>query len=187
MPTGYQIKDQEAVHYFTLQIVRWVDIFTRPVYKDIVIDSMKFCQKEKDLEIYAYVIMTNHIHIIAKSGIVDLSGTIRDFKKFTSKKIIEKIQEIQESRDWMLDIFKFEAEKHKRNTGYQLWTHENHAVYLYSNDFINEKIEYIHENPVRAGIVENAEDYLYSSARNYACLDSVLEIVTLAMPWKTYG
>jgi len=68
----------------------------------------------------------------------------------------------------------------------QLWTHENHAVILYSNDFIQEKLEYLHNNPVRARIVEKSEDYLYSSARNYADLDGMLDIAFIEMKWKTY-
>ena len=67
MSTGYQIKDQNALHYMTLQVVYWIDIFTRKIYRDIVIDSLMYCQKEKGLEIFAYVIMSNHIHLIAKS------------------------------------------------------------------------------------------------------------------------
>ncbi|MDA3952428.1 MAG: transposase [Bacteroidales bacterium] len=79
MSQGYQIKDQSAAHYVTLQIVQWVDIFSRKIYRDIVIDSLKYCQKEKDLEIYAFVIMSNHIHLLVRSGNENLSGTLRDF------------------------------------------------------------------------------------------------------------
>lgn|SRR6056297_926845 len=98
MPTGYQIKDQEAAYYLTFQVVFWIDIFTRKVYRDIIIDSLKYCQKEKGFEIYAYVIMSNHVHILARSSKGELSATIRDFKKFTSKKIIDAINNENESR-----------------------------------------------------------------------------------------
>jgi REP element-mobilizing transposase RayT len=67
MPTGYQIKDQHALLYVTLQVVYWVDIFTRKTYRDIAIESLQYCQQEKGLEIYAFVIMSNHIHLVAKS------------------------------------------------------------------------------------------------------------------------
>ncbi|MFC1730697.1 transposase [candidate division KSB1 bacterium] len=181
MPTGYQIKDQSAAYYLTTQVVNWIDIFSRKEYKDILIESLKFCQKEKYFEIYGYVIMSNHMHLIVRSGINDLSGTLRDFKKFTSKKIVEAIDKPQESRrKWILKILEFEAQKRKKVSNYQLWTHENHAIELFSNTFILEKLDYMHNNPVRAGIVEFPEDYLYSSARNYADLDSVLEIIKLS-------
>ena len=86
----------------------------------------------------------------------------------------------------MLNIFSFKTKKHKRNKSYQVWTHENHAIYLYSPDFIREKIEYVHQNPVRAGIVEKPEDSLYSSARNYATMETLMDIPVLSLPWHTY-
>jgi REP element-mobilizing transposase RayT len=186
MSTGYQIKNQSALHYLTLQIVQWADVFSRKTYRDIVIDSFKYCQKNKGLEITAYVIMSNHIHLLAKSATDDLSGTIRDFKRHTSKHIIEAIQNNSESRrEWLLLIFKHAAKKHSRNETYQVWTHENHAEEIFSNNFIEQKIEYIHANPVRAGIVEKPEEYLYSSARNYADMDSLIEIDKAMLRWKT--
>ena len=188
MSQGYQIKDQSAVYYITLQIVEWADIFTRKIYRDIVVNSLKYCQNEKGLEIYAYVIMSNHIHLIVRSSKDDLSGTLRDFKSFTSKEIIKAILEINESRrDWLLMIFKYAANKHKRNSTYQLWTHENHAEEMFSNKFIMQKLDYIHDNPVRSGIVVIPEEYLYSSARNYAGLESVIDIIEISRTWKTYS
>ena len=187
MSTVYRIEDQSALYYLTLQVVDWIDVFTRPIYRDIIIDSLKYCQKNKGLQIFGYVIMSNHIHLIANSPEGHLSETLRDFKKFTAKTIIDSIKEGNESRrDWMLNRFEFNAQQHSRNENYQLWTHENHAVILYSNDFIQEKLEYLHNNPVRARIVEKSEDYLYSSARNYADLDGMLDITFIEMKWKTY-
>ncbi len=186
MPTGYQIKDQSALHYLTLQVVQWADIFTRKTYRDVIIESLKFCKNNKGLEVYAYVIMSNHVHLLAKSNKEDLSGAIRDFKRHTSKKIIEAIITGQESRkEWLLTIFKESARKHSRNEEYQLWTHENHAEQIYSNDFIEQKIEYIHNNPVKAGLVEKQEDYLYSSARYYSGMESHFETELAIIRWKT--
>ena len=183
MSTGYKIVDQEALHYVTFQIVDWVDLFTRKVYRDIVIESLKFCQTNKGLEIYAFVIMSNHIHILLRSGIGKLSDTIREFKSFTAKQILLAIETEQESRrDWMLNLFEFAAKKHKRNEKYQVWTHENHAELIYSDNFIFQKINYIHDNPVRAGIVDTPENYLYSSALNFAGKECLLDIVPVYMP-----
>jgi REP element-mobilizing transposase RayT len=103
------ITDKNAIYFITATVVNWIDIFSRPIYKYIIIDSLKHCQKEKGLEIYAWVIMTNHIHLIvsAKPNF-NLSNILRDFKKFTSKAIIESIQLENESRrDWMLNHFEF--------------------------------------------------------------------------------
>jgi len=194
MSTGYQIEDQSALYYLTLQVVDWIDIFTRPIYRDIIIDSLRFCQEKKGLQIFSYVIMSNHIHLIANSPYGHLSETLRDFKKYTTKTIISAITEGNESRkDWLLNRFGFNAQQHNlsrnigsRNEHYQLWTHENHAVILYSNDFIQQKLEYLHNNPVRARIVEKPEDYIYSSARNYADSEGLLEVAFIETKWKTY-
>ena len=183
MSTGYQIVEQDALHYVTFQIVRWVDLFTRKFYRDIVIDSLKYCQTNKGLEIYAFVIMSNHIHILLRSDIGKLSDTIREFKSFTAKQILLAIDTESESRrDWMLNFFEFAAKQHKRNEKYQIWTHENHAELIYSDKFIIQRISYIHDNPVRAGIVENPEDYLYSSATDFAGKQCILDIVQMILP-----
>jgi REP element-mobilizing transposase RayT len=186
MPTSYQIINQGNAHFLTLQIVSWVDIFTRKVYKEIIVDALNYCIKHKGLIVYAYVIMSNHVHIITQSDGDNLSGIIRDFKSFTSKEMLKYIKSGKESRDkWMLHIFKNAAIKHKRNALFQLWTHENHAIELYSPTFIETKLDYIHNNPVRAGIVNNAEDYLYSSTLNYADETGLVLVDTLSRRWKT--
>jgi REP element-mobilizing transposase RayT len=185
MSTGYKITEKDGLYFLTFQIVGWVDIFTRKVYKDIVIDSFKYCQANKGLELYAYVIMSNHIHLMAHSQSGDLSGTIRDFKNYTSGKFLECLEENTESRrDWMKMVFEYHGKFKNKQTN-QIWTHENHAELIYSQKFIEQKINYIHNNPVKAGIVEKAEDYLYSSARNYADLESVIEIIKASLLWKT--
>jgi len=128
--------------------------------------------------LYAYVIMTNHIHLIAraKEGFL-LSDIIRDYKKYTANTLLTLIKEPTESRsDWMLKRFEFAAKRHKRNSEYQVWTHENHAIEIYSDKFLQQKLDYIHQNPVRAAIVESAEEYIYSSAKNYFCNKGLIEI-----------
>ena len=151
MPTGYQIKDQSAPHYLTLQIVYWKDLFSRSVYKDLIIDRLRFCQKEKGLEIYAYVIMSNHIHLLVRSANSVLSGTIRDFKKYCSKRIIDfiEISDKESRKNWMLLLFKHAAKRQNKKGTYQVWTHENHAIEMISNAFIESKVEYIHNSPHR--------------------------------------
>ncbi len=144
MPTGYQIKDQSAIYFVTFQVVQWADIFTRQVYRDIVIDSLNYCRKNKGLEIFAYVIMSNHVHLVVRSKNENLSDIIRDLKRHTSKLIMDTIKEYPESRrKWLLMIFKHAAKKHKRNNTYQVWTHENHAVELNYNNMIRQRINYL--------------------------------------------
>lgn len=176
MSDSYQIKNQQELHFLTFQIVGWVDIFTRQIYRNIIIDSFQYCIAQKQLKLHAFVIMSNHVHCVLSTD-SNLSDIVRDFKKHTSKQILKTIKIEQESRkDWMLMVFKYFAKFNKRTEEYQVWTHENHAIELSNNELINSKINYIHQNPVRAGIVENDFDYLYSSARNFAELLSKIEI-----------
>ena len=178
MGDAYQIKNQEEVYFLTFQVVGWADVFTRQVYKEMILESFDYCRLNKSLELFAYVIMSNHVHAIMRSKNGDLSGLVRDIKKFTSKQILNEIsRNPHESRkEWLEMIFSYHAKYNKRAGDKQLWTHENHAVELSTNNMIETRLNYIHENPVRAGIVANAEDYLYSSARNYAELESLIEI-----------
>lgn len=175
---GYSIKNQQARHFLTFTVCGWIDLFTRKAYRDILIDSFKYCQQEKGLEINAFVIMSNHVHLIARAnGKNTLSDIVRDFKKFTHKKMIEIIESENESRRlWMLHQFKFYASRHKRNEVYQIWTNDNHPEECFTEDFTFVKLNYIHQNPVRAGIVLNAEEYIYSSAANYMGKKGILKV-----------
>ena len=186
MSTGYKITEQDKLYFVTLQVVEWVDIFSRESYRKLIVENLNYCVKHKGLEIYAWVIMSNHIHALVKSNTDNLSGTLRDFKSFTSKKVLEEIETSRESRsDWMLKIFKEASFKHQRNSEYQFWTHENHAELIFSNKFIEQKLNYIHQNPVRAGIVQLAEHYLYSSAIDYSGEKGLINIEHLPKQWIT--
>ena len=180
MTAGYKLRNQFGIYFLTFQVIDWIDIFTRQVYRDIVLDSFQYAIRHKELQVHAYVVMSNHVHCIMRSETGRLSDTIRDIKRHTSKYIINSIRTTHESRrDWILERFHVKASKHKRNLEYQMWTHENHPVHLDSPKFKKQKLNYIHQNPVKAGIVEKAEDYLYSSARNYAGLNSLMDIQLL--------
>lgn len=165
---GYKIRDQSKPHFVTFTIVNWVDVFTRKTYKDLIVQSLNYCIANKGLVVYAYVIMSNHIHLVLQSKEAELSNLIRDFKKFTSKAIIEELKSTQESRrDWVLNIFDKAKTPHSRNQNYQVWKYGNHPEEIYSTKFLWTKLDYIHLNPVRAGIVKRASEYIYSSAKNY--------------------
>lgn len=181
MSTKYKATTTENTYFITLTIVGWIDVFTRVNQKTILINALQHCKQNKGLEIYAYCIMSSHLHLLCKAtnGFI-LSDVIRDFKKFTSKKIIQTIIEEPESRrKWMLDYFKKACEHLKRNQQYKVWQDGYHAEIVETNRFLIQKINYIHNNPVKDKIVVFPEDYYYSSARNYANLDNDLEVVLL--------
>jgi REP element-mobilizing transposase RayT len=183
MKEGYIIRDQEKAHFITSTVVDWIDVFTRQSYKNVIIECLDFCIKKKGMLLYGYVIMSNHIHLIIQSKEGKLSDLLRDFKKFTAKNILEKIQTEPESRrEWMLERFKKSTETHIRNKNYQFWQYGNHAEEIYSGKFMWSKLDYIHLNPVRAGIVEKASQYRYSSASNYVHEEGLLDIEIIDNP-----
>lgn len=181
MSTKYKVRNPDRAYFITITTVKWVDIFTRLEQKKIIVDSLRYCQEKKGLEIYAFVIMPSHIHMLCGAvGEMGLEGIIRDFKKFTSKRIVEAIMEGKESRrEWLLEIFSGACAHLKRDREYKVWQDGYHAKELITNGFIYQKLNYVHANPVTDGIVERAEEYYYSSARNYAGLEGVLEVVVL--------
>jgi len=181
---GHKIINQNSLHFLTFTLVGWIDLFTRNIYKDIIVDSLKYCIAEKGLSVHAYVIMSNHIHVImsAKSG-YRLSDIIRDFKKHTSKRIIENLLSgKEESRsEWILKLFKYFAKFNKNNSVYQLWKRDNKPIELVSPKWINQKLAYIHLNPIRANIVDKVEDYVHSSARDYLGIAGLIKIDIIDM------
>ena len=179
MSTKYKATTTEEAYFITITTVGWIDIFTRLSQKHNITKALEYCQKNKGLEIHAYVIMSSHIHLLCKAtdGFI-LSDVIRDFKTFTSKKIIQTISDEPESRrEWILEFFQHSCIHLTRNQQYKVWQDGYHAELIYSNKFIKEKVNYIHNNPVKDKIVTLAEDYYFSSARNYAGLESDLEVV----------
>lgn len=176
MPT---ISLTRELYFTTTTVVDWMDVFTRPQYKHIIIDSLKYCQANKGLDIYAWVLMTNHLHmIIGMRDDYQVGSFLRDFKKFTAKSIIKAIRENeQESRDWLIKRFEYRSAINNRVTDCKFWQDDNHLENIFTYDFYKQKLNYIHQNPVRQAIVDRPEDYLYSSARNYAGLDGLLEVI----------
>lgn len=170
------------LYFVTTTVVNWIDIFSRPKYKHIIIESLAFCQKNKGLEIYAWVLMPNHLHfIIGAENLEQVQTVLRDFKKFTSKKIIAELQEdIQESRrEWMLQLFKQAGEKNQKISKYHFWQDGCYTEVISSLKFFKQKLDYIHQNPVRAEFVRYPQDYLYSSAIDYAGGKGLLEVIVV--------
>jgi putative transposase len=170
MATRYRFGDSERPHFITFSVVEWIDVFSRECYKEILVDSIKFSIANKGLIVHAWVIMPNHVHMIvsAMQG-HDLMGIIRDIKKFTSRKITGAIKEnVQESRkQWMLWLFKSAASKNSNNNESQFWQQDNHPIELITKEMIDQRLNYLHQNPVKACLVWEPADYKYSSGIDY--------------------
>lgn len=177
---GYRIRDESKPHFVTFTVVDWVDVFSRSNYRDKILESFEFCKNKKGMILYAYVIMTNHIHLIIQSEEGKLSDLIRDLKAFLAREIIKLIESGSESRsEWILKRFEWAAKSNIRNEKRQFWNYGNHPEEIFTEKFFWSKVNYIHMNPVRAKIVSKASDYLYSSASNYVGKESIFEGITL--------
>jgi len=170
MATRYRFGESDYAHFITYSVVNWVDALSRPAYKDIIVNSLNFCITNKGLILHAWVIMNNHVHLIASAQNENkLEDIIRDHKKFTSQEMINTIKNNnQESRqEWMLWLFSSAGQNNPNNKYHQFWQQDNHPIKIHSSEMITQKLNYLHNNPVRAGIVFEPQQYVYSSAQDY--------------------
>ena len=171
MATRYCFSDSSIPHFITYSTVQWADALSRPVYKEVIVDSLKHCIENKGLILHGWVIMSNHVHLIgsAQQG-AKLENIVRDHKKFTAQTLLRTIdQNPQESRkSWLMWLFKSAGEANSNNKHFQFWQQDNHPIVLITREMLFQKLEYIHQNPVRAGLVWSPEQYVYSSAVDYS-------------------
>ena len=148
------IKDDKS-YFLTMTAIQWIDFFTRPNLKNVIVDSLNYAVENKGLNIFAWVLMSNHLHLLANThDNVKLSDVVRDFKKFTCKKIVDEIITQKESRrDWLIDKIEFNARISPKNEMFKVWQDGNHAIEVYSEKFTWQKLKYIHNNPVAGKIV----------------------------------
>ena len=180
MATRYHFGNDKKPHFITFAVVSWIDVFTREAYIQILLDSLNFCIEKKGLKLYAWVIMSNHVHLIASAHEgIKLADIMRDMKKFTSQRIIAAIAENQQEsrKDWLLWMFKRAGAKNKNNETYQFWQQDNHPIELSTNEMIDQRMDYLHNNPVKAGLVWEPQHYKYSSAVDYYTEDKGLLII----------
>ncbi|WP_255481260.1 transposase [Pontibacter sp. Tf4] len=162
-----------------MTVVEWADVFTRRAYNELLCESLAYCQKKKNLTVYAWCIMTNHVHLICSAP--KLPDVIRDLKKYTSRFIVDSIKNnpAESRKNWLLWMFKSAAGKSASHGEYQFWQLGGHYVELSTNELMEQRLEYLHQNPVKAGFVEDPEHWYYSSARDYAGQKGRLEIVLI--------
>jgi len=179
MSTKYKFRDQDRLYFVSFAVVNWIDLFIRNEYKQIILDSWKHCQTHKGLEIYGWCIMSSHIHMIIGTNGDKLENIMRDMKKHTSIELRKAIEQHpgESRREWMLWMMERAGKKNSQNSDFQLWQQDNHPIELFDDKILHQKLDYIHNNPVEAGIVENPEDYLYSSARDYYGLPGLIDMI----------
>ncbi len=178
MSRKYKIYNSEGLYFVSFAVVYWIDVFIRPEYKEIMVESLQYCQKNKGLRIHAWCLMTSHVHLIISSEGNKLQDVLRDIKSYTSTQLRKSIQEHpQESRkEWMLWMFERAGKKNSNNNEFQFWQQHNKPIELFTNKVIEQKLEYIHMNPVKEGFVERPEEYKFCSAKDYAGQKGLLDI-----------
>jgi REP element-mobilizing transposase RayT len=168
MPRSYRVvRDGNYAYFVTWSVVNWLPLFENPWYRQIVLDSLAHLREHKSTQVNAFVVMATQAHAVLwpRDGI-DVSDVLRDFKRHTSRAISREAAKREDNGH--LQVFAAARLSHRSGRGeYQVWQEGSHPEAIYSDDFSRQKIEYVHNNPVRAGLVNKAEDWEYSSARAY--------------------
>ena len=168
----YVITEPDKPHFLTCTVVEWLPVFSRPEVVNILLNSWKYQREHEGLRLYGYVIMENHLHFIAQAD--QLDRCLASFKSFTGRSIIRSLQEKQ--HESLLTRLRSAKQPHKSDREYQFWQEGSHAELILSDEMMREKLEYLHANPVKRGYVDRAEQWRYSSARNYAGETGMIEI-----------
>jgi len=171
----YKVVEPSLPHFFTCSTVAWLPVFTRPQTVEIVLDSWKYLQRERSMKLYGFVILENHLHFVAGSS--DLSTDIGDFKSFTANRIIKYLKE--QNAEPLLRLLRYFKEMHKTDREYQLWQEGSHPQAIQGEEMMRQKLEYIHNNPVKRGYVDDPIHWRYSSARNYEGRTGLIEVTTV--------
>lgn len=181
MSRKYKFHNQSLAYFITFSVINWIDVFTRPNYKNILVDSFRFCQVNKGLILYAWCIMPSHVHLIIDTKKDPMQSILRDFKSFTSRRLKEEIYSYpKESRKkWMTWMMKRAGIKNGNNNDWQFWQQHNHPIELSSSKMIHQKLEYLHFNPVKAEFVDHPKHWKYSSAKDYYGEKGILDVEIL--------
>lgn len=178
MSRKYKFNNQEGLYFVSFAVVYWIDVFIRHDYFITVTDSLNYCRKNKGMEIYAWCIMPSHVHLVFRANNNNPGVLLKEFKTFTSKKLQQAIFEnSRESRkEWMLWMMEKAGSKNSNVTHRQFWQQHNQPIELWSPEVTDQKIDYIHQNPVEAGFVSEPHHWKYSSATDYSGGKGLLEI-----------
>jgi len=179
MSRKYKFYNKEGLYFISFAAVYWINVFVRNQYFRIITDSMSYCREKKGMEVYCWCIMPSHVHLIFKAKNNNPSDIIRDFKTHTSKTLQDEIKEnIQESRkEWLLWMFKRAGKKNSNVKNGQFWQQNNKPIELWSPEVIDQKVNYIHQNPVEAGFVNEPENWKYSSAIDFSGGRGIIDMI----------
>lgn len=172
--TRYKTTQENLPHFLTMTINNWIPVFTRPDTVAILYDSWNFLQQNRNFRLYGYVVLENHLHLVAQSD--DLNRDIKAFKSYTARKIIDHLKAARST--YLLKQLAYFKKAHKTRSDYQLWQEGSHPQLVSSEIMLRQKLDYIHQNPVKRGYVDLPEHWRYSSARNYLGAESLIDVFT---------
>jgi REP element-mobilizing transposase RayT len=168
----YVILEPDKPHFLTCTVVEWLPVFTRPDAVQILLDSWSHQRRHDGLRLYGYVILENHLHFVAQAPRLD--KCVSSFKSFTAAQLIELLKIRKAER--LLGRMRFAKCTYKRDREYQFWQEGFHAEMVISEAVMREKLDYIHQNPVKRGYVDEPGHWRYSSARNDAGRKGLVEV-----------
>ena len=162
--------DQNLPYFCTITVLDWVPVLIEARYIEPLIESLTYCRTHKDLQLFAFVVMPNHLHMIAAAD--DLHAMVRDFKRFTSRCIHERL--VADRRETILSWLDQGKQRARRvRDEFSFWEDGFHPQAIYTMPVFVQKLRYLHENPVRKGLAHSPQDWWFSSARWYAGQDDV--------------
>jgi len=177
MSKKYKFQNPEGLYFITNTVINWIDLFTRVEYCDILVKAFNSCIERKGLHVHAWVIMPSHFHAMVSSDWEPLEKIMQALKSFTSREFIKSMKEINESRkEWLLSTFQEYANRNKRGSNYLIWQDGSHPIEIEKNKEIENHLDYIHQNPVKAGYVSESEHWIYSSAIDYTGLKGLIVV-----------
>jgi REP element-mobilizing transposase RayT len=163
MRSRYRINDPAHCYFITATVVNWLPVFTTAARCNIIVNSLSYCREHMRLRIYAWVILDNHFHAVLAGS--DLADTIAQLKKFTAREILAQLK--TEGRDWLLNQLQYFRAAHKTASRHQVWQEGSHPPAMVSDEIMRQKLEYMHNNPVKRGLVASPEHWRYSSAHEW--------------------
>jgi putative transposase len=183
LPHDKPIFPRDACYFLTLNVVDRIDVFVRPAYKQVIADALNHFVETQGVTLYAWCLLSGHLHLMVRmrEGLGPAYFE-RDFKKYTTPEILKAIEmEMDLRRDWMMPRFEDFSKSLKRIEKFSLWQNCSSPLHIDSgeSELLLDRIDHIHENPVRERIVELPEAYLFSSARDYAGMKGLVRVKVL--------
>jgi putative transposase len=170
----YRFLGSDAPDFLIMTVNNWLPIFTRPESVDVILDGWRFLQAQRGFVLHGYVILENHVHLVARSP--QIGKDIQSFKSYSAKRLLKVLEAHGAERLLrMLALFK---RRHKTASRYQVWEEGSHPQRIEHEAVMRQKLDYIHQNPVKRGYVDLPEHWRWSSARSYAGGEGLIEVDT---------